>query len=469
MTAVGVVTAESLAEDLAAIYMPGGSEPESESVVKFEDFTEDFQSKIAALVLRDTVFCERTEGLIKPDYFDNAVEGTIVNIVLGYFKKYKRVPEKATFVQLLKEGIASKAIRGDIRAEIGGVASRLYQINIEDRDYAVDQVSEFAKHQAFAAALLKSVELLDKREFDKAFALVKGAMEVGANEDIGAKDYWVEIEERTERRKLELAGTIKKTGIDTGIFELNKRLYHRGWGRKELTLFMGGPKVGKSTALAHFAKNASLAGFSVLIVTLEVSADIYTERLDANIADIAMTALGSKILEVQEKVAHLAKKAGTLKVNEFPAGTFTPSMLRRLIDRYKAQGITFDMVVVDYLDLMAPNYRSGKDTEDSKNIYTDVRAIAQVDDIAILSATQTNREGVKSAVAKMEHVAEDFNRIRIADLVISINRNDEDRARNEARLFMAASRNQGGELTIKVQQDLERMNFIRRIISIEGA
>jgi replicative DNA helicase len=44
--------------------------------------------------------------------------------------------------------------------------------------------------------------------------------------------------------------------------------------------------------------------------------------------------------------------------------------------------------------------------------------------VALLSATQTNREGAKVETIEAIHVAEDYNKIRIADLVISINANE---------------------------------------------
>ncbi len=87
---------------------------------------------------------------------------------------------------------------------------------------------------------------------------------------------------------------------------------------------------------------------------------------------------------------------------------------------------------------------------------------------AVLTATQTNRAGASKAVAKMDDVAEDFNKIRIADLVISINRTDEERAMGEARLFFAASRNQPGNFSLRISQDLDRMKFVKDIIGVEA-
>lgn len=142
-------------------------------------------------------------------------------------------------------------------------------------------------------------------------------------------------------------------------------------------------------------------------------------------------------------------------------------MLRRLLRRYAAQGLRFDLIVIDYADIMAPDILSKEPTENSKSVYLALRAIAQEEDAAMLSATQTNREGAKANVATMTTVAEDFNKIRIADLVISINSNDAEKAKNEARLYFAASRNQKGDFSIRVRQDMEKAIFISRILGIE--
>ena len=89
------------------------------------------------------------------------------------------------------------------------------------------------------------------------------------------------------------------------------------------------------------------------------------------------------------------------------------------------------------------------------------------DDAAVLTATQTNRDGFKSTVAKAEHVAEDFNKIRIADLVISINATEEERAVGEARLYFAASRNQETGFSIFIKQEIAKMKFITAILKVE--
>jgi replicative DNA helicase len=132
-----------------------------------------------------------------------------------------------------------------------------------------------------------------------------------------------------------------------------------------------------------------------------------------------------------------------------------------------APPIQFDIVIVDYADIMAPDFRTQDTIENSKSVYLALRALAAEENVAMLTATQGNREGSKAVVLKGEHVADDYNKVRTVDIMISINVSDEERANGEARLYFAASRNQEGGMTVFIKQDLSRMKFIASIVRIE--
>ena len=51
--------------------------PEAEPAPLYE-FDADFQQKIAALIIRDTPFAQLTDGLIRPEYFENSAFATLV-------------------------------------------------------------------------------------------------------------------------------------------------------------------------------------------------------------------------------------------------------------------------------------------------------------------------------------------------------------------------------------------------------
>jgi replicative DNA helicase len=209
----------------------------------------------------------------------------------------------------------------------------------------------------------------------------------------------------------------------------------------------------------------------VLYASCEVGKDVISARADANMSAVLFKELDTHTHEVRQKVTEYASKAlksdgskAKFKVHEYPTGGLKPSELRRLLERYKSKGVKFDLVIVDYADIMCPERHTDSAIENSKSIYVDLRGIAIREDCAVLTATQANRVGASANVIKMDHVADDFNKVRIADLMISINRTDEERASGRARLFFAASRNQEGEFTLEIEQALDRMKFITRVL-----
>ena len=477
MTAVAAATAteETLAEDIgkalsgatgASVSAPSGEDEESSS--KKYEFNRGFQTTIAAFVMRDVSFNEQTVGLIKPDYFEDQAEAILVSLSLKYFDKYRKLPSTKVFIELMGVAIKSKIIRSDTKDAVLDKFRELTVEGVSDREYVVEVTAEFARHQAMERAILASVDLLEKRKFSRIEEAMKQALLVGSQES-SEYDYFEEIDSRTEERNDFLKGRLPPTGITTGIAQIDSLLYHRGWGRKELSIYMGGAKAGKTVALINSSISAVCAGYNVLHVTLEVSKEIVASRADANISDVIMAELRTSPEKVRDAIRALKKegKVGEFKLHEYGSGTMTPAELHRLIQSYKAKGIIFDLVVVDYLDIMAPNNRTNDSIENSKMIWIDCRAIAQEENVAMLSATQTNRDGFKAQIAKAEHAADDFNKIRTADIVISINRTQEELLKNEARLYFAASRNQAMGFSVHVRQNIEKMQFVTDVIGVE--
>lgn len=442
-------------------------EKEEREAFKFDD---EFQTKIAALTVRDTTFMQQVDGLILPDYFTNTTDATLANMAIRYFKKYKKVPaDKALYATLLKLDIAAKIVKVEMARPVVARLKELWESDISDREFIAEQVGTFARYQAVSAEILKSVEKLEMHDFDNISKALTKALNVGVNRDGGRYSYSEMIEARTDRRIDKAAGKLPPTGISTGYPAIDKHLYHKGWGRRELSVLMGGAKAGKTTALIDFgiAAASHIHRYNVLYITLEVAAEIIAERMDANISDQIIMELGDHIHDVKEKVSRWHERAGRFEIQEFAAGSMTVADLRRTIEKDKMQGIVYDLVIVDYADLMAPERFTESITENSKSVYTGLRSLAMQEGFALLTATQTNREGSKAAVAKVTDIAEDFNKVRIADIIISINKTDEERTLNQARLYFAACRNQASGFSIRIEQALDKMKFVTKVLGSE--
>lgn len=433
------------------------------------EFDQAFQKKVVTMFLRDTQFAMRAKDLIEPEYFGEEAMGALVRLGQDYVRKYKSAPDPKLFVSLLKDEIAKKRIRDDLKDDIKSLLKEALnpKVDLSSSGYVLDKIADFAKRQAVERAILKSVELLDKGDFASIEKITKQALSVGNVVDGEEYDYWKEIESRTQLREDWKAGRIVKTGISTGVSEIDAHLYHGGWGRKELSLLMGAAKAGKSLSLGEFTKNASLLGYNTFYGSCEVACSIIADRLDAALSDTAMRLLKDDPQTVRRKIKAAEAKAGALKMRDFASGTLKPSQLHRIVEDYRSDGIIMDLITVDYADIMAAEYRSDNFIENMRSIYIDLRAIAFEFNAALLTATQTNREGAKKATAKMTDVAEDFNKIRTADIVLGINATEDEKRSNEARLTWVASRNSEDGFSLRIRQDREKLKFVTAILGKE--
>lgn len=432
------------------------------------DFEEGLQRKIVALMLRDTAFLTRCSGLVEPDFLTLEVDGHLVQLALDYYAIYRKAPDRGVMRTLL--GDYFKRRRLSDKALVAEIVERIKELlkeDITDVGLVTEKVVAFARDRAMGLAILSAVDDKEKGDFEAIRKRVQSALLVGVDDSETDYNYFDMIAARSEERKSRIAGLIKKDGITTGYDEIDRELHHGGWGRKELSLMMGPAKAGKSMSLGDFGKNAAVAGFNVTYLSCEVSAKIIAERLDANIAGVMMKKLDDSVHAIEEAVRRFESKSGALHLKEYASGTLRPSDIRRLLERQRAMGLITDLLIVDYADIMAPERRVDNPIENSRSIYVDLRAIAFDYDVACLTATQTNREGAKKMTATATDVAEDYNRIRTADVVISINATEAEKSAGEARLFFAASRNTESEFTLRIKQDRAKMRFIEKILGRE--
>nr|WP_181374667.1 DnaB-like helicase C-terminal domain-containing protein [Pectobacterium carotovorum]AKG47499.1 41 helicase [Pectobacterium carotovorum] len=432
-----------------------------------EKFDESFQLLLAAYYCRDYRFVTQAHDLVEPKQFDNMALQFLVSAAGRFYKMYKHPPSMPTLVNLIVNDAKAKVIRSEYLPDVKIAISQINEVKLTDSQYMVDEVTLFARSVAFDNAMIKAAEFKDKGDFDKAIQIMEKVKHLGGSGTSEVYDYYEESATRFEARTKKASGEAPPQGITTGIRALDALLYHRGWGRKEMTLFMGFAKSGKSTGMGEFAVNATLAGFNVLYVSLEVHKEIIADRFDARLSATDMEELVDSRDRVSAKLKELgATKLGKMFVIQRPPSSVCPNDIVRMVEGIISTGVTLDMLVVDYADLMKPDYRSGDTREDVKNIYTGLRSIYDTYNVAGITASQTNREGGSSEVATMNHAADNIEKVRIADLIITINKTEEEKAKGEARLYIAGSRNQKGEVSIRIGQNLDQMQFIKRIIDI---
>jgi hypothetical protein len=143
---------------------------------------------------------------------------------------------------------------------------------------------------------------------------------------------------------------------------------------------------------------------------------------------------------------------GNFHIQEFPSSTLSVNDLRSYLKKTEEiLGYKFDNIFVDYINIMK-NWRN----PNSENLYMkikqiseDLRAMAQEESWAIITATQTNRGGWDTSDLSITNVSESAALLHTVDGLFGIIVNPEMKAKGEVYLKYLADRVSGMENTRK--------------------
>ena len=160
----------------------------------------------------------------------------------------------------------------------------------------------------------------------------------------------------------------QESKISSGWASIDE-LLNGGWSRKTLNIIIGGSNSGKSLWLGNIGVNAAEAGKNVLYVTLEMADKEVIKRMGSKWLKIKIDSYDEHSKDknfMQRKLKELTTRnsfnddnifggaMGQIFVKEFPSGTCSVDDVDNHIKHLEeSKGIKIDMVVLDYLTIMA--------------------------------------------------------------------------------------------------------------------
>ncbi len=191
-----------------------------------------------------------------------------------------------------------------------------------------------------------------------------------------------------------------------------------GWRRQELVIFIGRKGGGKSVALVNLGIAAQQHGYNVLIFTLEIPIYDYRRRVHACTADISANGLKMGNLTSEEELRYKeygeqlklnknleGKHIGKLYVVDVPKRCNPAFIETKLEELQQRQGVKYDVIIVDYMGIMAPNYPIAEKRLEQGEIALQLKQLARSHDCVVMSAAQMNREGARAHGADSLNVA----------------------------------------------------------------
>jgi len=211
--------------------------------------------------------------------------------------------------------------------------------------------------------------------------------------------------------------------VETGVVGLDAMLAG-GFHSKTMSLFMLPTNMGKSAIMCALAANMVAAGKKVLYITLEMSEEMISQRIMANIFDIEQNSL--KHYDQTTFIKKMKKLGGLIedkiRVKEFPTSTMNSNVIRRLLKELEEkQDYIPDIIFVDYLELMKPNHsrKVSQKHEDLRTVSEELRDIALEYDLPVVSAMQTNRDGYAAKELDLNDMSGSFGVAMTADFVVA--------------------------------------------------
>ena len=386
-----------------------------------QEYTEEIQQLFLNFLITDPELFVRVNNIIEPYMFNRKFQSA-VKFLKEHATDYSSIP---TIDQ--------------ISATTNLELERIDGLTDNHIEWFLDTFEQFCRHKALEKAILDSTDLLEKQDYGSVENKIKEAGQVGLVKDLGL-DYFENPKERLQHIKSQ-AGA-----VSTGWKHIDQKLYG-GLNKGEITIFAGGSGAGKSLFLQNLGVNWSLAGLNVVYISLELSEQLISMRLDAMVSQYSTKEIMRNMDDVDLKVRMKGKGAGKFRVKQMPNGV-NANDIRAFVREYEINAdIKVDAILVDYLDLMSPisaRVSPGDLFIKDKYVSEELRNLAMETNTLFVTASQLNRGAVEEIEFDHHHIAGGISKIQTADNVIGIFTSNAMRERGRYQIQFMKTRSSSG-------------------------
>jgi archaellum biogenesis ATPase FlaH len=379
----------------------------------------------------------RVMNIMNAEHFDRRLR-PVAEFIIEHTKKYNVMPEPI-----------------QIKATTDVSVDRLDELDEGHYDWFLEEFESFTKRQALERAILKSADLLEKGEYEPVEKLIKDAVQISLQKDMGT-DYFADPRARL------MALKSNNGQNSTGWPVLDQKLYG-GFNRGELQIFAGGSGSGKSLIMQNLAVNWAQAGLSGVYITLELSEGLCSMRIDSMMTDTSSREIFKDIDNVEMKVKMVAKKAGHLRIKYMPAQS-NVNDIRAYVKELQIQtGVKVDFLCIDYLDLIMPVSAKVSPSDlfvKDKYVSEELRNLAKELNVLFVTASQLNRSAVEEIEFDHSHISGGISKINTADNVFGIftSRSMRERGLYQIQLMKTRSSSGVGQ-KIELKFDVETLRI----------
>jgi archaellum biogenesis ATPase FlaH len=390
-------------------------------MAQIKNYDYEVQKVYLEMMMADAETFVRCQGIFDHTLFDRKLQDA-AEFINTYTKEYNVMPDYET---------VNASCRTDLK--------RPEEIKEGHLNWLMDDFEQFTRHKALERAIITSADLLEKSNYGEVESLIKEAVQIGLARDMGT-DYFADPRGR-------LMGLKDKNGqVSTGWETMDRKLFG-GFNRGELNIFAGGSGAGKSLFLANLGVNWALQGLNVVYLTLELSEQLVSMRIDSMVTGVSTRNIFRELDDVEMKVKMIGKKSGMMQIKYMPSGK-TTNDIRAYLKEYEIKiDKKVDVLLVDYLDLLMP---IGKKISaenlfvKDKYVSEELRNLAMELQCVFVTAAQLNRGAVEEVEFDHSHISGGLSKIQTADNVFGIFTSRAMRERGRYQLQLMKTRSSSG-------------------------
>jgi replicative DNA helicase len=418
-------------------------------------FDVHFQHKLIGLV-RDGAIASSS---VHSTNFQNPI---LSELIIALVSLHKLGIAPITKRILYNEALKARLFRErEYREDLKEAINLIYQpCRDNEKLFILKSVKDFNRLQAYKQAILHAEDLLQDpgsatlEQLDQIFA---AQLQVDMSDSSPGDFYFSGLAERLKARRRD------SDVIMSLIPPLDRCLDGGGFAPEELNVLIGLPSAGKTFALLHLAKAAIAQKKKVVFFSLEMTSAKLASRLDAAYLGVETRNLRDHTVVLGKTLKKLQREFGdSLLLKKMPAGRTSIADLSNALHAMDLCGFTPDVLVLDYMNLMAPPRQSREGRHrDLGQVYIDLKGLIQARHMWLFTAAQSNREGANVKVITLTNMADSFEGAMHGDVVISLNRDDNEAAREKLRLYLAKDKNGIDKKIISISTNYAKGAFFR--------
>lgn len=362
-------------------------------------YSEESEKATIGAVIMDGSQYDACSAILKPEDFF-LLRHRYIWEALATLRKAKTLIDYITVCQTLKD---SKRLD-----EIGGAAYITQLNNSAPSSHLARVYAGLVERDSIRRQMLASAQEIMKLALDSTIpaeeALTQGAHSIEGirpptmrDKTPSLQDVMSQMYDEFEKR---IEEGVSEKGITTGFTRLNEIL--GGWRKKRLHIVGGRPGMGKTQYMLDAALKAARSKkpdgspVNVLFVTLEMVNNELGERLISHDSQLSTRRILETDVTAAERKAIIAAMGDLSNVPLFLEDRITeltPKVLKELCLDFRADHKTLDLVVVDYVQLMAPDVPNPRNRQQEvSSISRSLKLIPRELDVPFIVGCQLNRE-----------------------------------------------------------------------------